>query len=384
MRPPVRRHYLLAAGLFVVLGFHVGVWTVQLAGLAASLRLEPGQVGGASGAAAAAGIITLFGGGRLADRFGRRLVLITGFAGTATAFALLARVHTLGGLVPVLLLYGLTVSFIDLGANAVGSDHERAYGRPVMTGLHAGFSLGALAGAVVSAALLWAGAGFRVVYLLLAAVLAAAGLTVWKASLPPWSAAEHGPVGRGVWRAPGVRSAIAVVALTFAGDGALESFLGIYLRGSGMPLTGAGIGAYHLASLLGRLLAARALGRWGERRVLAVAGALAALGVAGVAGAPTLAFAGLPVVGFAVAPIVPTALSLAGRSAPGRSAQAVATTTACGYGAFIAGPVLVGQVADVAGLRTALAMLVGTSLAVSVLSTRWPAGDGGRSAPRGG
>ena len=35
MRPVVlRRHYALAAGIFLVLGFHVGVWTVQLAGLA--------------------------------------------------------------------------------------------------------------------------------------------------------------------------------------------------------------------------------------------------------------------------------------------------------------------------------------------------------------
>jgi MFS family permease len=375
MRRPVpdRRHYLLAAGTFLVLGFHVGVWTVQLADLAASLGLEPGELGGAVGVAASAGILTLVCGGRLADRFGRRLALLTGFAGTATAFALLTTVHTLGALIPVFALYGLTISFVDLGANAVGSDYERANGRRVMTGLHAGFSLGALVGAVVSASLLWAGAGLHAVHLLLAVVLAVAGLIVTRAPMPPWAPAERDHRRRAVWRVPGVGLAITIVTLTFVGDGVLESFLGVYLRGSGMLLTGAGIGGYHLASLLGRLLAARAVRRWGERRVLPAAGTLAALGVIGVVSTSLAVFAGLFTVGFAVAPIVPAALSLAGRSVTGRSAQAVATTTAYGYSAFIVGPVLIGGIADVIGLRTALALLVCTFLAVAVLSARWPA-----------
>lgn len=367
-----RRHYLLSAGIFLVLGFHVGVWTVQLAGLASSLGLEPGELGGAVSVAASAGILTLVWGGRLADRFGRRPALLIGFAGTATAFTLLTRVHTLGALVPVFALYGLTISFVDLGANAVGSDYERASGHQVMTGLHAGFSLGALAGAAVSASLLWAGVGFRVVYLLLAVVVAAAGLTVAWAPMPPWEATGRDERRRAVWRAPGVGSAIAVVTLTFIGDGALESFLGVYLRGSGVLLIGVGIGGYHLASLAGRLLATRVLRRWGERRVLRAAGVLAAVGVIGVVSTSMAVFAGLLVVGFAVAPIVPTALSLAGRSVPGRSAQAVATTTAYGYSAFIVGPALIGGIADVTGLRTALALLIGTSLAVAALATRWP------------
>lgn len=373
MRPVLPcRHHLLAAGNFLVLGFHVGVYTVQLGGLAAALGLTPGELGGAVSVAASAGILTLVFGGRIADRFGRRPVLLAGFGGTAAAFALLAGVRSPGGLVPVFALYGLTIGFADLGANAVGSDYERAVGRPAMTGLHAGFSLGALTGAAASTALLWAGAGYRSVYLVLAAVLAAAGLAVARAPMPPWTSAALDPRTRGVWRRPGVRLAIAVVTLTFVGDGALESFLGVYLRGSGVLFAGAGIGSYHLASLLGRLLAVRVLGRWGERRVLPAAGALAALGIAGVVSAPAAAPAGLLTVGFAVAPIVPAALSLAGRSAPGRAAQAVATTTAYGYTAFVVGPALVGAVADAAGLRTALALLTGTSLAVAALATRWP------------
>ncbi|GAB3980734.1 MFS transporter [Actinoallomurus acanthiterrae] len=373
-----QRHYLLAAGLFLVLGFHVGVWAVQLAELASALRLKPGTLGMAVTAAATAGVITLFGGGRLVDRVGRRPILLTGFTGTAAAFVLLGWVASTGTLVAVFVLYGLMVSFIDLGANTVGADYERTYDRQVMTGLHAGFSLGALLGAALSASLLSIGIGFHVVYLLLAGVLAAAGLTVRRASLPPWREAENpGHRRQGVWRIPAVGLAIAVVTVTFFGDGALESFLAIYLRqtrSAGIALTGTAIGGYHLASLLGRLLAARLLRRCGERRVLLGAGLLASAGIACAVGAPGAASAigGLLLTGLAVAPIVPTALSLAARAAPGRSGQAVATTTAAGYSAFILSPALIGGIADAATLRTALALLVGTNLAVALLSARWP------------
>ena len=377
-----RRHHLLAAGFFVVLGFHVGVWAVELPRLADALHLRPGALGAAVSAAAAAGIVTLFGGGRLADRFGRRPVILLGLGGTGAAFALLSSVHSTATLFPVFVLYGLMVSFIDLGANTIGSDYERAYDRHVMTGLHAGFSLGALLGALCSALLLWAGVGFRAVYLLLAVVLAAAAVVAATTSLPPWETtgeeAASSSTRGSVWRISGVALAIVVVTVTFFGDGALESFLGVYLarwHASGGVLTGVGIGGYHLASLIGRLSSTRLQKWWGERRSLLVAGVLAAVGIAGAVSTADAAPAicGLMVVGFAIAPIVPTALSLAGRSAPGRSGQAVAMTTAAGYSAFIVSPVLIGGIADATSLRTALSLLIITTLTVAALSRRWPA-----------
>jgi fucose permease len=122
--------------------------------------------------------------------------------------------------------------------------------------------------------------------------------------------------------------AIALISVTFFGDGALESFLSSYLQrtlAGGVLLSGIGIGSYHFASLLGRLTATPALRRFGERRVVRAAGLLAATGLLTAVMAPDAAgtIGGLLLVGFAIAPVVPTTLSLAGRSAPGRSGQAV-------------------------------------------------------------
>lgn len=383
-----RAHYLFASSLFGILGFHVGVWAVQLAPLAAGLRLDPARLGATVTVAAAAGLVTLFAGGRLADRVGRRPVLVTGFAGTGAAFVLLALAGGFAALIPAVMLYGLAVSFVDLGANTVGSAYEQAYAVTAMTGLHAWFSGGALAGAIGSAVALSAGVSYRGVYLGLAAVMAAGLLVALTGPMPAASAdagrgPDRRPVRPRVWRIPAVLFAIALISVTFFGDGALESFLSSYLQrtlAGGVLLSGFGIGSYHLASLLGRLTATATLRRFGERRVVLAAGLLAAAGLLIAVTAPDApgAIGGLLLVGFAVAPVVPVTLSLAGRSAPGRSGQAVATTTAAGYGAFIVSPLTIGLLAQATNLRVALSLLILTSLGIvrraglARGSSRWP------------
>jgi MFS family permease len=388
LTPGRRAHYLFAASLFGLLGFHVGVWAVQLAPLSAGLRLDPAALGAALTVAAAAGLVTLFAGGTLADRAGRRPVLMIGFAGTGSAFVLMALAGRFATLIPAVLLYGLSVSFVDLGANTVGSAYEQAYAVTAMTGLHAWFSGGALAGAIGSAVALRAGVGYRGVYLALAAVMAAGLVAALLAAIPaPPGGSPHGsadgPAGREqrppgrLWRIPAVLFAIALISVTFFGDGALESFLSSYLQrtlAGGVLLSGIGVGSYHFASLLGRLTATAALRRFGERRVVTAGGLLAAVGLLTAVMAPDAAGAngGLLHVGFAIAPVVPTALSLAGRSAPGRSGQAVATVTAAGYGSFILSPLTIGLIAQATSLRLALGLLVLTSLGIAGLASQWP------------
>jgi MFS family permease len=152
--PAHRRHahYPFAAALYGILGFHVGVWAVQLGPLSAGLRLDPAALGAAVTVAASAGLVTLFAGGTLADRVGRRPVLAIGFTGTGTALVLLA-----------------------------------------------------LAGAIGSAAALRAGIGYRGVYLALAAVMAAGLVAALLAAIPaPPGGSPTGSPGRG--QQPSARS----------------------------------------------------------------------------------------------------------------------------------------------------------------------------------
>jgi MFS family permease len=349
------RHYVLASLLFLALGAHVGVWAVQLSDLAREFNFSPGELGGLLAVPASAGLITLFVGGYLADRLGRRPVLLIGLAGTACSFVLLSQTTTVAALVLAVLLYGLFFAW---------------------------FSFGALAAAVATGISLAAGVDFRAIYVSLAVLLLSAALVSAFSALPaPIKAARvtlERRKGQGqVWRMPGVGIAILMVCICFFGDGALESFLSVYLRDAldtGPLMAGIGIGSFHLASLLGRLLSAKTQDRIGERRVLVFSALLAAAGIAIAVATRSAAVAmpGILLVGFAIAPVVPMTLSLAARAAPGRSGQAVGLATAIVYGWFIVSPVLVGALASMTSIRFGLGALIATALMMAIVAAHWP------------
>jgi MFS family permease len=357
----------IAAGLFAGLGLQVGVWAVLIPHLVATRGLTPAALGAALALLSATAIGTLAAVGPLADRVGRRRVLVAGAAGFAVAFALLAGVEARAALWPTLALYGVASGCLDLGANAVGADHERVHSERAMVRLHAAFSAAAAAGALA------AGAVGPPTYWVAAGVYAALALALTVAPLPPHEAAPPEAGGRReLLRVPAILLALVICTLCFFGDGAIEGYVALFLRdvlAAGGLLTGIAFAAYHAASLAGRLVTANARD---ERRVLTVAGLGASAGMVVVvaAGSAAIAAAGLLVVGFALAPIVPTVLSIAARNAPGRSATAVALVTTVGYSAFVAGPPLVGALAGVTSLRAALAPIIVSTAAIAVLARR--------------
>jgi MFS family permease len=75
-------------------------------------------------------------------------------------------------------------------------------------------------------------------------------------------------------------------------------------------------------------------------------------------------------VGLALAAVAPLAFSVAGETVPERAGSAVSVVTTFGYGGFLLGPPLVGGLAEVAGLRTALGVVAAAGIAVFLLSLR--------------
>jgi MFS family permease len=367
----LRAHARIAAGLFAGLGIQVGAWAVLIPHLVSTRGLTPPELGAGLAVMAATSIGALAAAGPLADRVGRRPLAVAGAAGFAATFALLAGVEAKAALWPTLALYGVASGFLDLAANAVGSDYERAHRRRAMIRLHAGFSGAAAVGALM------AGAVGADTYWIVAALYVALAVVTAVAPLPPHEAAADEPSlpARGrlaLLRTPAIAVAVGLVTLCFFGDGAIEGYAALFLREvleSGSLLTGAALAAFHSASLIGRLVFSKPAD---ERLVLTIAGLLAsaAMTVVVVARAPAVAAGGLLVVGFALAPVVPTALSIAGRNAPGRSATAVSLVTTVGYGAFVLGPPVVGLLAEATSLRIALIPVVVSTAMIAVLA-RW-------------
>jgi fucose permease len=117
---------------------------------------------------------------------------------------------------------------------------------------------------------------------------------------------------------------------------------------------------FSLAMAAGRFSGDRLAARLGPARLLRLSGGLAAVGLAAglVVGRPAAAIVGAGLVGLGLANSVPVLFGAAGRMpglAAGAALAAVATT---GYGGFLAGPPVIGLVADAVGLPAALGLVV--------------------------
>lgn len=364
---------------FVVFGAMFGAWQVLLADLQGALELSAATLGVALTAGAVASLPAMVLSGRAADRFGPRgLVVVTavglavGLVATAVADGFLMLIAAL------LVLYGSSGAY-DVGINTAAIEVERGRDGDLLSYFHAAYSGSAAAGAVAAGLVLRAGVRFRTVYLAAAAVLVAFALALAVARALP-----HG--GNGASKQEGGRSLfrhrlvllVAVIALfAMFSEGTLENWSAIYLRRSlSLPadLGAVGVASFHAAMLVGRLAAGRAVGIVGRRRLLQGAGAFGALGMATALATaqPALVVVGFGAVGLAMSVVVPLAFSLAGEFAPERSGEASSVVTFVGYGAFLAGPALVGGVAGATSLRVALATVVAAGVGIVLLSSKLP------------
>jgi MFS family permease len=361
---------------FGCFGLFWGAFAVLLADLSRALNLSPGPLGFALFVGAAASILAMVLLGWTADRLGRRPFLVLSGGVFGAGIAGLAIVGGYVGLLAVLAILYAASGLYDIGINAAAVDLERAAGRRFMAVLHATFSGGGVAGALLGGVLLSAGVGFRYVYLAVLIPLGAVVLAVALVRFPPSGRPlEDGEKMRHLrlYRNLPLLLLAAVATLGLLSEGEMEHWSGIYLRQTlALPalLGASGVAVFHASMAAGRLGAAWTVGLFGNRRTLIGAGLMAAGGMALALATlePLLVVAGFLVVGLALSAVVPVAFSVAGDLAPGRAGGAISVVTTLGYGGFLLGPVIVGGLAEVLGLRTALGTIAVAGFLIFTLS----------------
>ena len=136
----------------------------------------------------------------------------------------------------------------------------------------------------------------------------------------------------------------------------------IYLKTAtgAMPAQAAmGYAAFAGAMLFGRLGGDQLVRRFGPASVVLASTKIACLGfaLAVATQSPILAIVGFSLIGLGLSNVVPRLFSVAGRL-NGTAAIGVAMVATAGYAGFLVGPVLIGGVAQCAGLRAAMGMLL--------------------------
>ncbi|MBC9718708.1 MFS transporter [Streptomyces sp. TRM66268-LWL] len=270
--------------------------------------------------------------------------------------------------------FGLAVGALDASMNMIGVSLQRAYGRSIMLGFHAAYSLGGIAGA----SLAWAGAHWDlslfVSYLPVVAVLVPAALVGSRWYARGGIAAEQEQERAKGGAQPVVFKALLPLCLvmTFAyiGDSTVSNWSAKYLEdvlGSSDEVATVPYNVYMVTTLIGRTLGDFGVRRYGAVAVVRFGTVLAALGFAVVAAAPGawIGIAGFTLLGFGLCVLVPQTFAAAGRMFPGASDTAIARLNIFNYVGFLIGSPLVGALGDAWSYRGA--MLVPMALVLLTL-----------------
>jgi MFS family permease len=359
-----RTAWLAIAAVFFVNGVTLASWISRIPTLTERLALSPGQVGLALMALAAGALVAFPIAGRLVDTrssafsvvcFGLVMILSLPFLGVAPHLLVL---------VMALLLFGFGNGGMDVSMNAQGIQVERFAGRSIISSLHGCFSLGAFAGAAIGAGVAQLGLPPLVHFLGVSVVGLAALWSIRRWLIPDTrdprksdAAAAFAVPPRSLW----LLGALALCASV--GEGAIADWSGLYLRDvleASSGIAALGFAAFSVAMLVGRFSGDALVRRFGAPRLVRAGGVFAALGL-GVAlllnqpGSMLLGFAGA---GLGLSIVYPLVFSAAGNHPTVSAGRAVASVATVGYGGFLAGPPILGWLAELTSLRAMMGFVV--------------------------
>ena len=366
------RQRVAVSAAFLAYGAVSGSWVPRLPAIKEHLRLTDGQLGVAL-LALAVGAVIGAGAARFALNRGARIWVRGGTVALCALLLAPAAAGEFAELIVAFTAYGAASGFLDVLENAQAAELEREARRPLINGFHGFWSLGAIIGSLGAAVAAHAGVAPLVQFAVTAVVLSAVSAPFLR----------HVPDTRGRARAAVVgdpdrwrlgAAVMAVAAIAFSGilvESGGADWSAVYLRDVARAdpgLAASGFAGFALAMTVVRFGADRLTARTSPSTVLALGGLLAAAGLGLAIAAPVVAgaAAGFTLVGAGVAVVVPLAFS-AGASL-GRSATALSLVAASGYAGSIAGPALIGNVADRLGLRAALAIPLVAALVVVALA----------------
>ena len=362
--------------LFVVNGAVIGAWIAAIPSSKAALGASGSDFGMALLFAAAGALVAQQITGQLLVRVSSRRLLTASALIFPWLVILPIAAPSLPALAVALFVFGYVNTTMDVSMNAHGVALEDKGGVSIMSGLHAGWSLGGVIGAVGVALALEIGLE-PVFEAVVAAALLWAVVLLSVRALGTGSVRTEGATGfhrpsRAVLPLAGI-----VVLIAFV-EGGLTDWGGIYLGegvGAAESVAAMAYAALSLGLFVGRIGGDWAKDRIGSIRLTQWGMALAAVAIALMLllSDPLVALVGMVVAGIGIANTIPQIFGAAGRIPPGGpSLSAVFTALTM---AFMAGPLIIGRTSDAVGISGTFWLFVVASVAIAVLVPRVPVAE---------
>ncbi len=360
--------------IFFLDGLIIAKWLPHLPDIQAKLGLDIGELGLALaalplGIMASLPLVGTFVIARVSERGAIRLT----FAWLAFTSILPGLAWDLPSFAVALFFFGSGIAGVEVAMNATADAVETRLQKRIMSSCHGLWSVGNLAGAALgSLALSFQLEASLTLPVAAPLLLALAWFSTGQLARNPLSSAP-GPA----LALPDL-PLLLLCLLPFSAcvlEGAMADWAAVYLRsehGAQAALTGAGFGIFAAIMAGTRLTGDRLIDRLGPVFLARCCGVSGLLGLTVLWAAPNVwtALLGFALMGFAASLIFPISVTAAARQ-PGRSpAMNIAALSLICFSGYVIGPPVVGFIAGLVGLRTALACLIPFAIGVLLLAPR--------------
>lgn len=344
---------------FFVAGFGYACWAPLVPFAQKRLGVDEGILGLLLLCIGAGSIAAMLVTGPLSSRYGSKPIIVVSGFGLLSILPFLPLADSPLMLGAALLIFGASLGSMDVAMNVHAVEVERASGKPLMSGFHGLFSVGAFAGVGLMTFLLSINISAFIGTLLCSALMVIAMLFTWPRLLTAVKAGE-GPLfvlPRGF-----VLLLAGLAAATFLVEGALLDWGALLIIGKGQVSEaqgGLGYMVFSIAMIIGRFSGDAITSRLGDRHVLLWSGIIVIAGFVLLLTSPItfIAMSGFLLIGLGAANIVPILFRRAGTQTAMPPALAIGAMTTMGYAGILAGPACVGFVANAIGLPAAFWIL---------------------------
>lgn len=364
--------------IFLLNGIIIGAWVPHVPLAKDRLGVGPAVLGLALLAIATGAVIAMPIAGALINRFGSaRVTLVMGIL-----FAIFFFGPTLAPTLPLFVISGLAMGAAmgstDVSMNAHGIAVEKAIKRPIMSGLHGAFSIGAMLGAFGGAALVqYFGPLTQVISV--ASFYLIGHLISCQFLLP--TELDKGLSGSHfAWPTKATIGLGLLCFLALMIEGSVLDWAAIMVREKFLIATGIAalaFGFYQAGMATTRLTGDVWRQKFGAVTLVTFSAILAAAGtsVALISSTPWLAFAGFFAGGLGIGNVAPVLFAGGGRLEPDAPGRGIAAVTTLGYAGFLAGPPLIGFAAQISTLPIALGLTVVAATVIAVFARGVAAAD---------
>jgi MFS family permease len=391
-RPSASATRNAVVAVFFVQGFLFASWTAHIPHVKAHLNLGNGSLGLVLLGAPIGSILAMFLVSRLLQRLGSRTLVRAALLGYCLVGPLIGLGHSVVLFFLAFVLWGFFSGSLDVSMNAQAITAESRAKRKLMPGFHGSWSLGSLMGS--GAGVLGVGLGWSLSTQLLIFAIPFLLIAGWFTTkmIPDHHVAVDGvasPPRSTVWRRAVVVLGL-IVFLDMLSEGAIADWTAVYLRDSlhtTAVVAGLGFTAYLLTMMLTRFAGNLVTNHFAVHRVVPTFAAFAAVGSAlGLwIDHPWSVLASSMCLGIGLALTVPMAFSACGHIPGVHAGRAIAAVSGIGYSAYVLGPPLIGGLATLSSLHTALflipVLLAGIALATAKSSALRTGPFGAGTAP---